>query len=208
MTQKIGSGDVHDADTRNPSLTAMRLAMMQDTDVVVAIGGKLHADTGYNPGVLEELAQARWHEIPCFVIGAFSGASASLDNPILEELSVGNGFGDKSPIIEMATWTESMDEYAGTLISHLIQHAAEFRQRGHGNRLALEFNNQPIMERSVAASPLGPVTEIHVDPKATSVWLNRFIELRERIEKRDDDGARKLLQRPPSASAGLLEATT
>jgi hypothetical protein len=207
LTEKIGSGDVHDADTRNHSLTAMRLTMMQDTDVVVAVGGKLHADTGYNPGVLEELAQARWHEIPCFVIGAFSGASASLDNPILEELSAGNGFENKSSMVEMATWTEAMDEYSGKLISHLIRHAAEFRQREHSTRLAPELEFRSVMEKSVAASSMGAMTEVHVDPKVTSAWLNRFLELRERIEKKDIDGARNLLQRPPSASANLLEAT-
>lgn len=116
LTTTIGSGGATDPETFNRSLTAMRLAMMREADVVVAIGGKLHSGTGFNPGVLEELAQARWHNQPCFVIGAFGGAVAQLELPVLEELSVGNGFEDKSPWLSWqpgrTKWTNMPASYS------------------------------------------------------------------------------------------------
>jgi hypothetical protein len=191
LTSRIGKGDAKDPETFNQSLTAMRLAMMQQVDVLVAIGGKLHVDTGFNPGVLEELAQARWHEVPCFVIGAF-GAVAKLEHPVLEELSVGNGFEDKSSIIEMATWTETMDEYAGKLLGHLARHAADWRKRE-------PVRHRPGAFHTVAVSvpPVGAVVIVEVDPAIASTWQSRFAELRRRIEQKDTDGARDLLSTRP-----------
>jgi hypothetical protein len=108
--------------------TWILLATMQQADVVVAIGGKLHFDTGFNPGVLEELAQARWHEVSCFVIGAFSGAVARLEQPVLEELSAASQFEDKLLMLELATSTDIMDEYVGKLLAHLARHADHWRK--------------------------------------------------------------------------------
>jgi hypothetical protein len=192
LTGKMGDGDANDLDTRNQSLTAMRLVMMQEVDVVVAIGGKLHIDTGFSPGVFEELAQAHWHSVPCFVIGAFSGAAAKLEHPVLEELSAGNRFEDQSPLVEMATWTDRTDEYVGKLLGHLAQHAAEFRKRKPVSHRAGAFRLS-----EVAAPTVGTVSVIQVDADLTRTWQARFAELRRHIEQKDTDGARKLLGSRP-----------
>src|SRR5262249_1945273 len=87
QTPKGGDGDRKDAKTRNPSLRALRLAMVQDVDVVVTVGGKLHRDTGYNPGVLEELTVGRWRKLPCFIVASYGGPAGELDAEILRQFS-------------------------------------------------------------------------------------------------------------------------
>jgi hypothetical protein len=209
LTSQIGKGNAEDPDTVNQSLTAMRLAMMQQVDVVVAIGGKLHFDTGFNPGVLEELAQARWHEVPCFVIGAFSGAVARLEHPVLEELSAGSQFDDKLSMLELATSTDVMDEYVGKLLAHLAHHADDWRK------------SQPVVHPPgtfrIAAKSVLPGLElmppggaevmsvVEVNPMVASTWQSRFAELRHRIEQRDTAGARELLHRADESATTDLE---
>jgi SLOG cluster2 len=208
LTSQIGKGNARDPDTFNQSLTAMRLAMMQQVDIVVAIGGKLHVDTGFNPGVLEELAQARWHEIPCFVIGAFSGAVATLEHPVLEELSTASHFDDKLPMLELATSTDTMDEYVGKLLGHLARHADDWRksqrvEHPRGTFRTAEVSALP--EGDVMTLPRGKLMSlVEVDPKAASTWQSRFAELRRRIEQRDTAGARELLRRDEGSSTADL----
>jgi diadenosine tetraphosphatase ApaH/serine/threonine PP2A family protein phosphatase len=192
LTTAIGRGGTKDPETVNQSLTAMRLTMMQDADVVVAIGGKLHTDTGFNPGVLEELAQARWHDRPCFVVGAFGGAVAQLEHPVLEELCVGNGFENLSPIIEMATWTETLDEYVGTLLTHLVRHA-EIWARGRGGQARGGAPRQSFLLKEMTSLEGASAPVIEVDRGTAGAWQSRFAELRSCIERKDTARARKLL---------------
>lgn len=183
LTAQVGKGGSSDPETRNNSLTAMRLAMTQNIDVLVAVGGKLHADTGFNPGVLEELAHARWHSVPCFVVGAFSGAAGSLEHPILEELSTGNLLGTETvPAISMATWTDTMDAYTGKLLVHLARHRSQFVRR---RPVEYEYGSSTFQFSS------GVMT---VDPKTVGVWSARFAKLMQSIEKRDINQTRMLLR--------------
>ena len=132
QTPVVGDGDAKDAKTRNASLTALRLVISQEVDVVVAVGGKLHGRTGFNPGVLEELCLARWRNIPCFVIACFAGG---LDTEIIRQFSAGNGLdaGDgasrekDSEMRRMASWDEDIPSMAGDLIAHLVAHRDEFQ---------------------------------------------------------------------------------
>jgi hypothetical protein len=186
LTAPIGNGGATDPETRNHSLTAMRMAMMQEADVVVAVGGKLHAGTGFNPGVLEELAQARWHDQPCFVIGAFGGSVAQLELPVLEELSVGNRFENTSHLAEFATWTDRMDEYAGKLLAHLTKYAGTWTSRHSRDK-------RPLYVKQPSELVNEHVRIIEIDPDTAGKWQKRFVELRNCIEKKDTARACKLL---------------
>jgi hypothetical protein len=77
LTPKHGDGGPDRKQTRDDSLTAMRLAMVSQVDAVVAVGDKLHRGTGFNPGMLEELTVARWRNVPCIIVGAMSGVRMS-----------------------------------------------------------------------------------------------------------------------------------
>jgi hypothetical protein len=138
QTPKVGDGDVKDATTRNLSLTALRLAMVQDVDVVVTVGGKLHRDTGYNPGVLEELTVARWRGLPCFIIASYGGLAAGLDAEIIGAFSAGNKL-DEAPMAEgdageslqrLASWDEDIPSAAGKVVAHFVTHVDEFKGLG------------------------------------------------------------------------------
>jgi hypothetical protein len=186
VTSKIGNGDARDPETRNQSLTAMRLAMTQQADVVVAVGGKLHVDTGFNPGVLEELMQARWSGARCFVIGAFGGVAGQLERPVIEELCAGNFLEvSELTVMQMANWDEAMDEYVGKLLGHLARNAQEFRkpERFHYNPATF----RPI-HRSDTASLLS------VEPGMVKAWSNRFARLLHALETRDTSQACEILR--------------
>jgi SLOG cluster2 len=194
LTRKIGEGDFRDPKTRNDSLTAMRIALTADVDIVVAIGGKLHRDSAFYPGVFEELAQARWRGAACFIVGAFGGAAGQLNLPILEEFSAGNllDAGDVAPE-EMATWTDSMDEYAGKLLAHFARHRDHFIKRRQS-----EFGSPALRSRirteEVVETALGRAARVvTVDPGLVEQWSSRFSELIQAVRRNDSVQARKLL---------------
>lgn len=122
VTPRIGEGDFKDPATRNDSLTALRLTLASQVDAVVAVGGKLHAGTGYNPGVLEELIMARWRGLPCFIVAAFGGLTARLDAEMLRHFTAGNGLDEKENQ-ELAIWDgkKTVDRFVGQLVSHLAR---------------------------------------------------------------------------------------
>jgi hypothetical protein len=194
LTRQVGKGDFRDRETRNNSLTAMRLAMTQEVDVLVAIGGKLHVGTGFNPGVLEELADARWHGAPCFIVGAFGGAAGQLDQPILEELSAGNLLNaDTVPMADMATWTDTMDEYVGKLLAHLARNREHFRKRRQIQYIPSAFQISIQADDTAEKASGPPARVLSVDPAVVGTWSSRFASLKSAIEQKDIDQARKLL---------------
>ncbi len=200
VTGQIGEGNAMNPETRNRSLTAMRLVMMQHVDVVVAVGGKLHVDTGFNPGVLEELAQARWHNIPCFVVGAFNGAAGQLDHPVLEELSQGNLLEDgKGLMVEMATSIDTMDEYVGKLLAHLARHKDQFRRREpvRNPPSAFRMSVSNTLEQKRLPTPPLQVDVVNVDADVVGAWSTRFAQLKQCVDKKDSDRACKLLSGAP-----------
>src|SRR5258708_21060565 len=172
----------------------MRLAMTQDIDVLVAVGGKPHPDTGINPGVLEELAHARWHSAPCFVVGAFSGAAGHLDHSILEELCAGNLLGTSAVgMVDLATWTDMMDEYVGKLLAHLARHKEQFSKprQIEDSPSSVKFS---IQSDDTVETTSAVVRVVNVDPLVPAAWSARFVGLMDAFERKDTNQARKLLR--------------
>jgi SLOG cluster2 len=193
MTEKVGAGDAGDRETRNKSLTAMRLAMTQDIDVLIAIGGKLHRTTGFNPGVLEELALARWHTVPNFVVGAFGGVAGDMDRELLDELCGGNLLdGSSVTAVDLATCTDTMDIYVGKLLVHLAQHQKEFK------RPELPMNRQLLFysggESGLSAGDPTAVRVIGVNAQLVDTYTEKFKNLKEAIDARNMDRARLVLR--------------
>ena len=191
LTAKIGPGDYRDPETRNPSLTAMRMAMTEQVDVLVAIGGKLHRDTGFNPGVLEELVQARWHRVPCFIVGAFGGAVGRLEGQLIEEFCAGNLISAESDMGDLARWTETMDEYVGKLLVHMVHHKDELKsQRVQNVRSIFRFVEKKVLVDKFSYTE----GALHIDHGIIDKSLRQFKKLMTAIDQEDVGQARKLLQ--------------
>ncbi|WP_025610683.1 hypothetical protein [Paraburkholderia fungorum] len=82
ITKKIGAGSVEDTETRNKSLSAMRQVLIGFQNIMVAVGGKMHASDGKVPGVGEEMAFAQEKGIPRFLIGGLGGFAQVLANKL------------------------------------------------------------------------------------------------------------------------------
>jgi hypothetical protein len=75
---KVGEGGPENPDTRNRSLTLMRRQLVQDMNVMVAVGGIRHTQDNLIPGVVEELSLAQRREMACFLVGGFGGMASTL----------------------------------------------------------------------------------------------------------------------------------
>jgi len=158
----------------------------------VAVGGKLHRDTGFNPGVLEELAQARWHRVPCFVIGAFGGVAGQLERQMIEEFSGANLLETGAEPEDFAMWTDTMDEYVGKLLVHLVRHTDEFRRR---ERVRHTLSTFQFSREGVSSEKLVNIAGVlHVDYGLVEKSSARFGSLMNAVEKADIDWARAILR--------------
>jgi len=118
-----------DAATRNASLTGMRRVLIDQMNVMVAIGGLQHVGTGLNPGVAEEIALAQASGRPCFVIGGFGG-EASRWAEKYDAASLRNGL---SPELNRTLLTsDNVATCAGIIFDHLAQHRVALLSRGEG----------------------------------------------------------------------------
>ena len=151
LTPKLGPGDETDPPTRDASLTGMRLVMAGQVDVLVAIGGKLHRDTGFNQGVLEELAIMRWHGIPCYVVACFGGAAANLEWTMLHRFSDGNLLSE-SEVGQIAAWSEAQDDAVGILLAHF----AAPRRLSHPERGCARQAGALSPRAAIARTGVGP----------------------------------------------------
>jgi hypothetical protein len=194
LTPKIGEGDAADPATRNDSLTAMRLVLGDRVDVMVAIGGKLHRDTGFNPGVLEELAQAKWHDACCFIV-ASEGMTGNLDPELLHALSEGNLIDtpeNQDATLEMATWNENIDEYVGKLLVHLAKHRETFLKRRKGVDSSREGVGESDSGQGQPSYP--PVMrEVEVDAERVRQSSSKFKGLLDAINRKDLKAAGNIL---------------
>jgi hypothetical protein len=77
VTKQIGKGGPEVVYTRNRSLSLMRLHLLQQMNVMIAVGGKVHSNDGIIPGVLEELKYASCRRMACFLIGGGMGGMAA-----------------------------------------------------------------------------------------------------------------------------------
>lgn len=102
VTNKIGDGTSADAQTRNDSLTAMRMVLIAAQNMMVAVGGKMHEKDGANPGVAEEMALAEKHRIPRYLIGGLGGYSQSLAKE-LTPTSLGNDLSMEDNVLLFST---------------------------------------------------------------------------------------------------------
>jgi len=73
MIPKVGEGGIENPETRNKSLTAMRLFLAQQMNTLIAVGGKQHAADRLVPGVAEELGLAQMRGMACFLVGGLGG---------------------------------------------------------------------------------------------------------------------------------------
>jgi hypothetical protein len=201
LTPKVGAGDPGDPDTRNDSLTAMRIVVSREIDVLIAVGGNLYSKRGFNPRVLEELTQARWHEVPCFVVGGLAGVAGGLEREVIEAFSAGTLMDSaRNPL---AAWSENMDEHVGQILLHLAEHRETFLKpqnasfSGIGQKTRL---HEPILfddeqAREVGALPeTGAAKVVNVDPGLIRASTRRFAEFRSILDKGDLRGIREYLQ--------------
>lgn len=102
VTKQIGEGGPENADTRNQSLTEMRQLLIASQNVMVAVGGKMHAKDGLIPGVLEEMELAAIKQIPRFLIGGMGGYAAKYSREVLPS-SLRNGLEDEENALLFGT---------------------------------------------------------------------------------------------------------
>lgn len=188
LTPRVGGGDSADQQTRNDSLTALRLTLAGCVDVLVAIGGKLHRDTGYNPGVLEELAIARWRGVPCFVVASYRGLAGTLESEVIRRFSGENGM-DEATSDAMASWGDDVEKFVGKLVEHLI----ESRDR----LVRPQEVPSKVRSRTVGAGFNDSVVEAMVDLDLVLKSAGRFAELREALKTKDVVRVAGLLGAPP-----------
>ena len=85
ITKTIGSGGPDDTETRNRSLAAMRRVLIDAQNVMVAVGGKMHAHDGVTPGVAEEMALAQEKGVPRFLVAGLGGFARKLASELAPE---------------------------------------------------------------------------------------------------------------------------
>ena len=129
VTKQIGEGGPEIVDTRNRSLSLMRLHLLQQMNVMIAVGGKVHSNDGIIPGVLEELKYASCRRMACFLIGGgMGGMVAKLvgvqswpsEQPWPWESWVQSGLTNKKNR-ELQTTTD-VGSCVSTIFNHLTHH--------------------------------------------------------------------------------------
>lgn len=94
VTKRIGEGGPEIVETRNRSLTEMRQVLIENQNVMVAVGGKMHEGDGIVPGVREEMNMAATKGIPRFLIGGMGGYAAQYARELTPS-SLRNGLSDE-----------------------------------------------------------------------------------------------------------------
>jgi SLOG cluster2 len=193
-TPTIGDGGVTDVATRNNTLTALRLALLDQADVIIAVGGKLHRGTGFNPGVLEELTIARWSRVPCIIVAGFSGLTAEMDLGVIHWFCPDNGLEDEE-LERLASTDQDIELCAGGIVAHLAKLVRERQAdafRGAG------WATIPTRE----ASPvLGVSTRLAEVPEPlVHAASGRFAKVRAALEASDIDLVQELLSNPPAST--------
>jgi hypothetical protein len=127
VTRQIGAGGPENVDTRNRSLTAMRQLLIERQNLMVAVGGKLHARDGMNPGVGEELDLAASKGIPRFLIAGMGGYAAEYAKELTPS-SLNNGLSDEenAPLFS----TTDVSACVNLLFEQLARHGNEGGRTG------------------------------------------------------------------------------
>lgn len=102
VTKQVGEGGPENVDTRNRSLTEMRQLLIKSQNVMVAVGGMMHAKDGIVPGVLEEMELAGQKQIPRFLIAGMGGYAAQYARDMTPS-SLNNGLTDEENALLFST---------------------------------------------------------------------------------------------------------
>jgi hypothetical protein len=179
VTPRLGDLDNEAIDE---SLTALRLVMVREVDVLVAVGGKFHQDAPYQRGVLEELILARRRNVPCFIVAGYGGAAAAFEDQLVCQLSVGNLM-DTETFFSISR-DQGVDDYAGRLIEHLVTHHEELRQAQH-DWPRIDFRTATFATRFA-----------QIDPELISHSVKAYGVAIDAMRRRDAETIHELLQMP------------
>ena len=101
-TPIIGDGNTEDVETRNKSLSLMRRTLIDEQNVMVAVGGKMHSGDGIVPGVAEEMELASIKNVPRFLVGGLGGYAQNLAHKLMPT-ELNNGLTDQENIMLFGT---------------------------------------------------------------------------------------------------------
>jgi hypothetical protein len=81
--------DIKDSKLKKAlSLYNMRQTIIDESDALIAIGGKLSDYSGFYPGIIEEIYLALQKKTPIYLIGAFGGATGLVIDAILNKKKI------------------------------------------------------------------------------------------------------------------------
>lgn len=118
ITKTIGQGGPENIDTRNHSLSAMRRVLIDAQNVMVAVGGKMHAGDGIVPGVGEEMGLAEKKGIPRFLLAGLGGFSSKLAEELTPS-SLANSLSREANVTLFST--KDVSACINILLEHLAQ---------------------------------------------------------------------------------------
>ncbi len=192
QTPRFGPGDATDPETRNKSLTALRLVLLANVDIVIAVGGKLHRGLGFNPGVLEELTIARWRQVPCIIVAGYGGLTGEMDRDLIVPFGVGSGLDDQEKE-RLASMDQEIDLHVGGIVAHLAQLVQERQGKAPQTR---ELVAIPLREPAQAGDVKIRIAEI-TEPMVETAE-KQFDEVKRAMETSNIDRIQELLSNPPS----------
>lgn len=122
VTKQIGGGGPENVDTRNRSLTEMRHLLIENQNVMVAVGGKMHEKDGKIPGVREEMELAAKKGLPRFLIAGMGGYAAKYAKELTPS-SLNNGLSDdENALLFGATDVSACVNVLFEKLAHLREH--------------------------------------------------------------------------------------
>ena len=122
------------------SLTKMRKRMIQESDALVVIGGRLYSDSGYLSGIAEEVAIAYQHEKPVYIVGGQGGAAKKVADILTDPRSY-------SFVPSLTTEAaQSRCQYVNKILKS--KNINEFSSK---NKLSVEENKELFSSTDIAA---------------------------------------------------------
>jgi hypothetical protein len=116
ITRQVGNGGPSTAKTRNDSLSAMRRVLIDSQNLMVAVGGKMHAADGIVPGVAEEMDLAEKKRLPRFLLAGMGGYAAQYAKDLTPS-TLRNGLSDEENILLFST--DDVSACVNVLFNHL-----------------------------------------------------------------------------------------
>jgi hypothetical protein len=190
-TPRFGPGDATDVETQNKSLTAMRLVLIANVDIVIAVGGNFHRGTGFNPGVLEELTIARWNQVPSIIVAGYGGVTGEMDRDLILQFSSESGLEDEEKE-HLASTDQEIDLHVGSIVAHLAQFAQERQMKVPPRSDSAAGATRELHRPGDAVIRVAEVTE----PMVETVG-KQFDEVKRAMETSNIDRIQELLSNPP-----------